>query len=360
MAINWRRIEAKMNFGTKTRARVYMKLASFIKSGVALSTALDIMLNIATDDGKNKKDPMAYIYRDWLNKVNNGLPFGKAVGDWVPPEDKVILDAGDKSGTLDTSLERAVKVQYASNKIKNTIMVGLAQPTILFTMACFLMVIFGEKVIPAFAEAYPRDKWTGLPATLGVISDLIIGYMIPIVITVLSVIAVSIWSLPRWTGPLRAKFDKYPPWSIYRLNAGASFILSVSALIKSGVTVPDVLNTMMRSATPWFHERMSATLKHVNNGAGLGEALYKTGFLFPDPETVKDLRAFSKLDGFDERLEAIGNEMLESSVEKINMQMGFLRTASIIFIGIVFAIIVSGIFSLQQMITDAVSMPKGV
>lgn len=134
-------------------------------------------------------------------------------------------------------------------------------------------------------------------------------------------------------------------------------MLSVAALVKSGETIPNILQIMMKSATPWFHERMAATLKHVRNGASFGDALYKTKFWFPDEETVRDLRAFSKLDNFDDRLEAMGNDMLKTSVDKINIQMSFLKNASIVILGLIFAMILLGIFALQQMVTDAVSMP---
>lgn len=300
---------------------------------------------------------MAYIYREWLKKVHNGQSFGSAIDGWVPAEDRIIIEAGERSGRLPDSLERAVKVQEASSKIKWTILGGIAQPVVLVIMACFLMVIFGVRVIPAFSDAYPRSKWTGLPVFLGEVSDIIIAYMIPFIITCIGIIGVSIWSLPKWTGPLRVKFDRYPPWSIYRLNAGASFMLSVSALVKAGETIPNILNVMMTGATPWFQERMRAALKYVNNGASFGDALYMTKQWFPDEETVRDLRAFAKLDGFDDRLEAIGNDMLKTSVEKIEIQMKILKNAALFLLGGIFATIVLGIFALQQMITDAVSMP---
>src|SRR3546814_9476613 len=80
-------------------------------------------------------------------------------------------------------------------------------------------------------------------------------------------------------------------------------MLAVSGMVKAGVPIPSILRTLQRGATPWYQERIAHTLWHVNNGLNLGEALHRSGFGFPDVETVKDLRAYAALDGFDERSE---------------------------------------------------------
>ena len=38
-------------------------------------------------------------------------------------------------------------------------------------------------------------------------------------------------SLPRWTGPLRVKFDKFLPWSIYKLYNGTGFLIALKGFV---------------------------------------------------------------------------------------------------------------------------------
>src|SRR5690606_1735213 len=144
-----------------------------------------------------------------------------------------------------------------------------------------------------------REQWTGVGAHMAIMADYVNSWLIPTIGALLAMIAVIVWTLPRWTGSARAIADRYPPWSIYRLTAGSGFMLAVSGMVKAGVPIPSILRLLQRGASPWFAERVSMTLFYVNNGLNLGDALYRTGFGFPDPETVKDLRAFAAFDGFD-------------------------------------------------------------
>lgn len=345
---NLNRKLVKMQFTGKARERTYRKLVSFLRNGVALPKALEIMWKHASDDGKNPKNPTAMVLKEWIKKVNNGKSFGVAVSGWVPDGDRIVIEAGETAGSLDTAIENALFISEGSKKIKSTIIKGLAYPVVLVLVAIGFMVLFGVKIIPAFEEVSPRDKWQGLAANMATVSDFVNYAMAPIGAALACVAGLISWSMPRWTGPLRAKFDRYPPWSLYRLNAGAGFMLSVAALVKAGVQIPEILRILQRGATPWYHERISGALRHVSNGINLGEALYRTRLNFPDEETVKDLRSYAELDGFDETLEQLGRQWINESVEKIEAQMGIIRNASFIILGVVFATIASGIFALQQ------------
>jgi type II secretory pathway component PulF len=169
------------------------------------------------------------------------------------------------------------------------------------------------------------------------------------------IIGIMMYSLPRWIGPTRARFDRFPPWSLYRLTNGSGFMLSTSALVKAGVQVPEILRILKKDATPWYDERISGALKHVSNGVNLGEALYRTKLGFPDTDTVMDLRSYAQMDGFDEKLELLGRQWVESSVERVKVQMAFFKNLSIIMLGVVFGSITVGISSLNLQLMNSAS-----
>ncbi len=187
---------------------------------------------------------------------------------------------------------------------------------------------------------------------MGMMSDFVRAFMIPTIVLIVVLIVVCVWSMPRWTGAVRVKAERYPPYSIYRLVAGSGFLLSMASLIRSGVKTTTALEMLSRGSTPWYQERMSRTLANVRNGLSLGDSLFRTHLEFPDAETVNDLRSFSKLDGFDEMLMKLGVENLSETVERIQKQTQIMKNAGIIFMGGVFAWIAIGIFSLQSQITS--------
>ena len=346
----------RLQFGAKTRMGVYRKLIRYLKNGVKLTEALEIMWRHASDDGKKPKRATAVAIDTWLSAVQNGLTLGRAIRGWVPEKDRRVIEAGEEAGRLTVALENAIFIAENERKIKSTLIGGLFYPVLLIFVVIGFLVMFGVRVIPAFDDILPRARWTGVGAQMATMSDFVNTWLFPTIMAVLVVIGVIVWSMPRWTGSLRVRFDRFPPWSLYRLMSGAGFMLTVAAMIKAGVTMPQVLRIMQRDASPWFQERMARTLAFVNNGANIGEALHKTKFEFPDKETVQDLRAYANLAGFDEMLEKLGKEWIDLSVEKITLQTDLLKYAGIVLVGVTIGWLATGIFSLQQQITSSAGM----
>ena len=237
--------------------------------------------------------------------------------------------------------------------MRKTIKGALTYPGFLILLGISVMSFYGLKVIPQFSESLPRERWEGSAANMGYLTDFVNYYLVPSIIVMAVVVAVVFYSLPRFVGPVRARLDQYPPWSLYRLSLGAGFMLSVSALLKAGVKVPTILEILRRNANPWYEERMSATLRHVANGTNLGDALYRTKLGFPDLETARDLRGFASLDGFEDILETIARKWIGESVGKVKVQAAILKNLAFLFIGALFAFLFTGLFALQQQIAAA-------
>lgn len=343
----------KLQFSAKTRLSTYRKLVKFLGNGVPLAQALDIMWGFASEDGKKPKKAQAVILDAWRKNVRNGQSFARAIDGWVPDKDRTIIDAGESAGRLDIAIENAVYIHEGGKKIKSAIISGLAYPGFLVAIAIGFMWMFGTQVVPSFAMVLPREEWVGQGASMAVLADIVDFYLFPGLIGFGIFIALIVYSLPRWTGRIRAKADSFAPYSIYRLSAGAGFLLSISSMVKAGIPIPAAMKILIRSAKPWYKERLTVTLGYVNNGQNLGEALYRSRFNFPDKESVADLRAYASLDGFDETLEKLGIEWMEDSVEKIKAQAAVLKNAAFIVLGGVFMWIASGIFALQGQIANA-------
>lgn len=343
----------KLQFNAKVRTRVYKKLIRFLENSMSLAHALDVMHLHATNDGKNPKSTVGIVLDHWRREVRNGKPFGRAIQGWVPEADRLVIEGGDGHGKLAVALSKAIMISESSRKIKATLVGGLAYPVLLIAVAIGFLVMFGLQVVPAFEEILPREKWTGAGAQMAFMSDFVRYYLLWMMIAIFGLIGGSIYSLPRWTGTMRAKFDRYPPWSLYRLIIGSGFLLTVGGMIKAGIPTPEILRMLQRDASPWYREKLSKTLDNVNNGHNLGDALHRTGFEFPAKEAVQDLRAYAGLNKFDETLEAVGTEWLTDSVGMIDAQTAIFRNISFLILGGVFMWIAGGIFSLQQQITSS-------
>jgi type II secretory pathway component PulF len=344
---------AKLFFTGKKRNRIYRKLNRFLNSGVPMTRALDILWSHASDDGRNPKDSQAIIIDNWRRQVAEGRKLGQAIKGWVPDSDRLVIEGGESAGNLTVAIEKAMAINGAAGEIKKTVIVGLSYPMLLLSAAISLLVLIVRMVVPAFDAVLPKEQWEGLGAQMAFVANVIDNFLIFGLGFTAVAIALTIWSMPKWTGRLRTKLDKFPPWSLYRLVLGSGFMLTVSGMIKAGIPLPAVLDMLRRDASPWYRERLTATSRWVNEGFNLGEALHKSGHNFPDKESVMDLRAYAGLNKFDEALEKLGTEWLEESVQKIEMQTAVMRNIGFLALAGTFMWIYGGIFSLQQQISAA-------
>ena len=155
---------------------------------------------------------------------------------------------------------------------------------------------------------------------------------------------------------MRKNFDKFPPWSIYRIFIGVGWLLSLAALVKAGTPVSKALRSLRSDASPYLLYRIDRALIFVNNGDNLGDALYKTGQGFPDEEVVGDLRIYAELDNFPEALEHLSDDWLESSVQDIEQKAAVLNGIAILMIATIIAWVVMGTFAMQDQMVSGMGL----
>jgi type II secretory pathway component PulF len=352
------RIDEKMlksKFKGKIRKSLYTKLAQCLENGVSLSEGLGLLYEHATDDGKDLKTPAAVALKEWMKGISNGQSFSNCIIGWVPQEDLTVIAAGEVSSRLADALKNALLIQESTKAIKKTIILGLAYPTALILATIAFLLVFGLKVVPALAVVYPTDKWTGLGVALVIASQIVNTWFIPLVIAVFVLMIAITVSLPRFVGPIRAKLDQYPPYSLYRIMNGAGFLLSIAVLTKAGVQTTEVLRILQKNSTPWYSERITGALRHVSNGDNLGDALYKTKLGFPDVETVRDMRSYSRMSGMEDIFDKLAREWMVASVQRVKEQTNVMGGIALVVMAIVVGTLSMGITSITQQITSATS-----
>ena len=345
----------KIQFGTKQRKRQYEKLAQLLRNGVVQVEALDLLYTHASQNGRKPSLPAAVAIAEWVRKTDDGNPLGEAMRDWIPEQDFAIINAGDKSGKLIQALDNVVLLHEKQRMIRGAIWGSFLYPlAILLAMAGFLYK-FGTDVVPAFSEVLPQERWYGVAASMGALSDFVVaGGLLWVFGGIAALSALIAWSMPRWTGPIRTRFDRFPPYSIYRLVRGSGFLLSLAILQAAGMKPGESLLEFRRGASPWYRERIDRALSFVRNGKNVGEALWLARHDFPDAETVTDLRAYAAMSEFDAMLMRIGKSNIEEAVDRIQAQSKIVRLAFIMMLGVVFAWVVYGVFDLQALIQASV------
>ena len=340
-----------IQFSNKTRLKLYRKIASLMRNRFSLMDALDMLHDGASNGGKNPGEPLAIAIAAWGRSLNNGKTFSEALKGWAPDRERLMLSVGDVSD-LESALLNLIKVTEGTTKMIRPIIGAISYPSFLMMMAILIIYAIGVYMVPPMIDAAPNVVWKGMAADLVNLSAWIKNNWIAAFASLPIIMAVIYFTIGIWTGSIRVFFDKIPPWSLYKVFVGISWLLAMAALIKGGTPVSTALRALRRDATRYLRERIDKTLVFVNNGDNLGQALAKTKMDFPDKEVVNDLKIYSELDNFEEALDNMANEWLEESVYMIEEKASILNMVALLAIGAVIAWAVMGTFEMQDQITS--------
>lgn len=339
---------AKLQFTDTARLRLYRKIAKMLSNGLPMLKILEELQDRASDRGRNPNDPLAIVLDDCRRAVQNGRLLAEGLEWWTPKAEQMILMAGEQSGRLEVTLEAVVGVVQAEKKIKGVVVGGLIYPVSVFTLILVYIYMFGTRVIPEFARMVDPTHWRGAARSLYLMSLVVQDWTLIVVAGLITTVAGVLVSMPLWRGNLRVRFDRFAPYSIYRLLVGSGFLMAFSALQFAGITVEKSLIRLSDMAQPWLRERLDGALLGVKSGLNCGEALRNAGYDFPSREVVDDLCVYAEYKGFAEALRLLADEWMEEGVAHVSAQMKVLNGFAIVFLAIVIGWLVTGFFGIQH------------
>lgn len=343
------------NLSNASRLKVFKKIASLLKNRFSLMDAIDLLYDSVSNGGKNTSDPMAIALAAWGKSLQNGLNFAEALKGWAPNRERLMLSAGDVSD-LETALFNLIRVTEGTNKMIRPIVGAITYPSFLFLTAILVIYAIGAYMVPPMLEAAPGVMWKGSAKDLVNVSEWIKTNWLAAFLFLPTVMGIIYATIGIWTGKVRVFFDRIPPWSLYKVFSGITWLLSLSALVKGGVPISAALTSLYKDSNKYLQERIKSTLRFINNGDNLGAALSKTNLEFPDKEIIADLKVYSELDNFEEALENLANDWLEQSVYMIAQKAEMLNTVAMLSVSGVIAWSVFAVFEMQDQITNAMGM----
>lgn len=341
-------LSVKFEFGSDARYKFYMKLCQLLENGVPLDTALGQIEAIAN---RSRSSVLPSLYRRWRNNIANGMNFGQCLAPFIPSSEAMLIETGANSGKLITALRSTAESIEQQGKVKKAIITASAYPMVLVAMLIAALLLSSYKVIPTFEEIIPIEDWTGVSYAVAISAQFIREYAFLVAVVVAALIALIFYSLPRWTSKKRVFFDKFVPWSLYRIWQGSSFLLALSSMMAAGVKLDEVsLGKIGKRADPYLQQRIRALTRFITAGENLGDALFKSGYKFPDEDIIGDLQIYAKLRGFDQNLIWITRSWVDSLVERVTIIMKVVNTVILVLIAIVIGCLIMSFYDVFQQI----------
>ena len=342
-------------FSTEKRMAICRKLASLLRNDFTLMDALGRLEMIESKGGKKPNEPFAIVMRQWQKNLERGMSFSDATRGWVPPNETLLVTSGNISNLV-LALENVGRVVDGTQRISRAMRGAIAYPLFLLALTFGIILMVGIYLVPPLADvAGDNIVWRGSARSLIALSDFSIVYWPWIVGIFIGVILIMWLSLANWSGKVRAMFDKLPPWSIYKIHMGVGWMMALSAMVGSGVTIPDAMRMLADNANKYLRSILDSALHFIANGDNLGVALNKTEREFPDADIVGDLTIYADMNEFDENLSHVANDYLAESVRKMESISNIMNSLGILLVSAIIAWVVLGTFQMQDQITAALS-----
>lgn len=340
---------------TEKRMAICRKLASLLRNDFTLIDALERLEMVESKNGTKPNEPFAIVMRQWQKNLEKGMTFSEATRGWVPPNETLLVTSGNLSNLV-VALENVGRVVDGTQRIRRAMTSAVAYPMFLLLLTFCIIIMVGLYLVPPLRDVAGNDIiWRGSARSLIWLSDFSIKYWYFFLVGFASFISVVWVSLANWSGRFRTLFDKLPPWNIYKIQISVGWLMSLAAMVASGVTIPDAMRMLSDNANRYLRKILDAALHFIANGDNLGVSLSKTHYEFPDSEIIGDLMIYADMNGFDENLNHVANDYLNESVRKMEKVSSVLNSLGILLVSAIIAWVVLGTFQMQDQITAALS-----
>lgn len=256
------------------------QLKTLLRAGLPLAQSLELLA----------KQQTAPQFKALLEKVHQQVTTGvslsdafASLGDVFPRLYSNTVRAGERSGELESVLDRFVEYQRLVEGVRKRIIGALTYPAVLVLMSIGLVIILVAKVIPSFSEFYVTfESELPLPTAIVLgISDFVQGHPLELVIGTLA----AFFGLRAWRRTDRGQrvTDRWmlrvPVFGrLAHLFAMSQFTRSLAVLLGGGTPMVPALETASTSVSnSWLSDLFLGCVAEVREGRSLSDALEDTG-----------------------------------------------------------------------------------
>ena len=346
--------QMKFDFDQKKRMQLYRVLNKTTDEKRRGLKVLNVLDSLKKQEKKNSS--MFKLYSHWIKQLNNGMRFSEAIKNYVPAAEAMLISANEKSGKISDGFKMALELAKQKKEFTKIIITALTLQIILFVLSILILSYFCISIIPVLANSIPIAKMSSRSLAVVSMSSNFYVWMPIFLLICFTVALATIWALPNYKSGLRKFLDQIPPFSIYRILVGVSFLNTLSALTKAKLKQNDALLEMKRFAQPYLVYRINKYLIAINNGKSLGQALISTKLDFPDEYVIKELAMYAESGNIDDAMQEVIYSLNEDGLELVNKQAGVLKTISFAWILTLIMILIISIFTFVMDLQASVQM----
>ena len=333
---------------TDQRVDTYYMLEGLLRAGIDLPRAINTAASAA--EGRNDSSTVTMMGH-WQDGLANAR-FSEEISYWVPASEAVIFQ-GYGVGRIAVAelFHGAGRIAEMKGKLVSEVMKATATPVMLVGAIIVMMWMAGGYMLPALAAISDESRWS---LTTVVVSDVALWvHANPLILgAILLAILAFLWLVTiAWHGPGRVFLDRFPPFSIYKLITGVSFLIVVLEFVRVGQDLSSRLFLRLEeSSAPYVRSRIRAVRENMSKGVRFGAAMKMSGQNFPDPGLIAVAESLDSTPNWHVELGNFMERWIDRSERTLRTRLGLLRNLMLLLVTVMMGALVSAMFDVMAQV----------
>lgn len=321
------------------------ELVALLRSGLPLLQSLELLKDRPKDEG----------FREMLNQVAKKVKSGESMseafatfGDRLPALFAPTLQAGERSGELETVLKRFVRYQRLVIDTRKKVISALMYPAVVITLSLGLILVMTGYVLPSFSEFFE-----GLGADLPMLTRIVMAFA-----NFLSGYALWLgggalvgYVLFRQSGKTMAGRRRIDQWKtklpfvgiVFERMALSEFCRSLATLLAGGIPiVPSLESSVGAVGNAAIRHRLAPLPDSVREGVSLAEALRRTGVA--EDLMIDMVQVGETTGGLDQMLSDVSDFLDEEVETRMQRVLGLIEPAMLVIMALLVALLLVAVY----------------
>jgi len=342
----------RRHFNASRRVLFYDKLHDFCGQGrrASLREALSEMHQRALEDGDRFHEVLGRILAELRRQPTLTT---LALKPYLPAAEFTMLFAADEAGRVSEGLANARDAARQARDLADEFRTALAGPLVSLLMFMGLIYALPGLVVDVLLDLVPREHWPTAALPLLWLAEYLPAYGHWAALIFVAIGWQTIRRLPDWTGPTRSRLDvRVWPFSLYRSYQGATTMIALSGLKRSGRGLRHALDGIVHEATPWLRTHLDEMILRLSmQGASVVQAL-DTGLL--DREVMRNLRDYARADAETKALESLGQDCVKELRRRLSRLATLARLVTMVALVLMFLYVNGAVYMVTLSAQDYV------
>lgn len=321
------------------------ELVALLRSGLPLLQSLELL----------KDRPQDEDFREMLSQASARVKSGEAMsdafaafGDRLPALFAPTLQAGERSGELETVLKRFVRYQRLVLETRKKVVSALMYPIVVISLSLGLLLVMTGYVLPSFSEFF-----AGLGADLPMLTRIVMAIANFVSVNGIwlaggAAVLVVVYRQSSRTKAGRRRIDRWKinlPFVgiVFERMALSEFCRSLATLLAGGIPIVPSLETSVGAiGNASIRHRLGPVPLAVREGVSLADGLRSTGVA---EDLMLDMVQVGETTGALDQMLSDVSDFLDEEVEtRMQRVLGLIEPAMLVIMALLVALLLVAVY----------------